>query len=209
MSFLGHTDLCGLHTHTLPTTVGAQLDLPSPSLLPHPGPGHSHHRQYCSCILKPGLSGLPRKHTPSFSISKPEGKNNNPEWDSAFMNCNPEEESQKVVICSVGGKTCFFRSSHQAWFFLKHMVYKLESGGSVIVLAQSTGISLLSSNSKERPLVFLMGKGISHWTACGGEVIQLTQERDLAEGILNWSHRSPNLVIWKTVVWPPSRVNHP
>lgn len=52
---------------------------------------------------------------------------------------------------------------------LKHMVCKLESGSSVIVLAQNTGISLLSSNSKERPLVFLMGRGISHWTARGAD----------------------------------------
>lgn len=39
--------------------------------------------------LKAGLSGLPRKHSPSFPISKLEGKNNSPESDSAFMTCIP------------------------------------------------------------------------------------------------------------------------
>ena len=35
----------------------------------------------------------------------------------------------------------------------QHVVCKLESGSAVMVLAQDTGISLLSSNCKERPCV--------------------------------------------------------
>lgn len=81
------------------------------------------------------------------------------------MICIPQEESQEVVICFVGGKICFFRSSSQARFFLKHVVCRLESGSSVIVLAQTTGISVLSSSPTERPLVLLMGRGISQWAA--------------------------------------------
>lgn len=46
---------------------------------------------------------------PSIPTSKQAGKNNNPESDAAFMNCIPQEDSQKVPICSAGGQNLLFQ----------------------------------------------------------------------------------------------------